>query len=187
MSSFSRRLALVAVSVFLAGSAGAAKADSIDARFFGHWVGTGTVTDYTAGEPKAMDRMIEVDIKKVGATGFEIRNSMMATISDTEMRVSAEPTGATAIHQVFEPVGNTGRWTAQKACTDLTKQKGCGWAHMVGNSLVVDVIMVDAAGAEILLSTKRQMTDKGIKVTFRRIRDGELSRVVEGLMEKKAS
>lgn len=185
MSIFSRRLCLVAVSALLAGSAGAAKAGSIDPRFFGHWTGTGTVTDYDSGDPKPMDRMIEVEIIKVGASGFEIRNSLITTMSDKATRITAEPSGATAVHQVFEPLGETGRWAAQKACTDLTKVKGCGWAHVVGSSLVIDVLLVDAKGAETFLSTKRQLTDDGIKVTFRRIRDGDLSRVVEGTLTNK--
>lgn len=183
MNAFARRLCLVAASIVLLGSTASAEAASIDSRFFGHWVGTGSVTDYTDDTPKAMDRNIEVEIKKVGANGFEVLNSLMTTSSDKETRVVAEPTGATAVHQVFEPIGTTGRWAAQKACTDLTKKKGCGWAHVVGRSLVIDVLTIDAKGAETVLSSKRQLTEDGIKVTFRRITDGELSRVVEGTMK----
>ncbi|MDB5359094.1 MAG: hypothetical protein JWO51_391 [Rhodospirillales bacterium] len=183
MKPFACFFRIAAASIILLSSAGAANAASIDSRFFGHWVGTGTVTDYVADTPKAMDRNIEVEIKKVGANGFEVRNSLMTTMSDKETRVVAEPTGATAVHQVFEPIGTTGRWAAQKACTDLTKRKGCGWAHVVGSTLVVDVLTVDAKGAETIMSTKRQLTEDGIKVTFRRITDGDLSRVVEGTMK----
>lgn len=184
MSPIFRRLSLAVASALLAGSAGAANAGSIDQRFFGHWTGTGTVTDYRDDMPRVMDRQMEVDIRKVGLSGFEVLNSLMTTTSDLGMRVTAEPSGATAVHQIFKPVGTTGRWAAQKDCTDLSKQKGCGWAHVVGNSLVIDVVLVDAKGTETLLSTKRQLTDDGIKVTFRRISDGDLSRVVEGTLQK---
>ena len=165
------------------GTAASAQTSAIDARFFGHWTGSATVTDYAAGAPKTMDRDVELDIKRIGVNAFEVVNTQVVTTSDKETRISIEPIGPNAVHQVFEPVAGTKRWAAQKDCNDISKRKGCGWAHLDGGVLVIDVLTVDAKGSETFMSTKRQLTDDGIKVSFHRITDGELMRFVEGILK----
>jgi len=181
--SLARSVSFAAVSLFVLGSVGSAEAGSIDNRFFGHWTGGATVTDYAAGAPKTMDRDVELDIRRVGVNSFEVLNGQTMTTSDKEMRISIEPIGASAVHQVFEPIGTTNRWAAQRDCTDIAKRKGCGWAHLEGGTLVIDVLTVDAKGSQTIISTRRQLTDDGIKVSFHRITDGELARFVEGTLK----
>jgi len=183
MNSFARSVCLVGASLIVLGSVGSAQAGAIDTRFFGHWTGSATVTDYTAGTPKTMDRDVELDIRRVGVNSFEVLNTQMTTSSEKETRISVEPIGVTAVHQVFEPIGATNRWAAQKDCSDISKRKGCGWAHLEGGTLVIDVLTVDAKGSQTIMSTKRQLTDDGIKVSFHRITDGELMRFVEGTLK----
>lgn len=183
MKSFARSVCLAAASVAILGSVGSAEAGSIDTRFFGHWTGSATVTDYATGAPKAMDRDVELDIRRIGVNSFEVLNTQTTTMAGNEMRISIEPIGVNAVHQVFEPIGTTNRWAAQKDCTDISKRKGCGWAHLEGGTLVIDVLTVDAKGNQTIMSTKRQLTDDGIKVSFHRITDGELTRVVEGTLK----
>lgn len=183
MKAFARSVCLAAASLVVLRPMGSAQAGAIDTRFFGHWTGSATVTDYAAGTPQVMDRDVELDIRKIGPNSFELVNSQVTTMSDKETRVSVEPIGANAVHQVFEPIGTTGRWAAQKDCTDISKRKGCGWARLEGGTLVIDVLTVDAKGGETITSTKRQLTDDGIKVSFHRITNGELTRIVQGTLK----
>jgi len=183
MKSFARSVTLAVASTIVLGSVASAQAGAIDTRFFGHWTGSATVTDYTGGTPKTMDRDVELDIRRVGINSFEVLNTQTTTSSEKETRISVEPIGVNAVHQVFEPIGTTNRWAAQKDCSDISKRKGCGWAHLEGGILVIDVLTVDAKGSQTIMSTKRQLTDDGIKVSFHRITDGELMRFVEGTLK----
>ena len=161
-----------------------AEAAGLDQRFIGNWSGTASITDYASGDQKAMNREIVIDIRKVGNEGFEVYNSLVTTTSETEMKVVAGRTGPSAMHTIFQPTGVPGHWAAQKTCNDPAKKIGCAWARLDGDTLVIDLFAIDKDGVGQLSSNKRTLTADGMKITFRRMANGEVSRIAEGTLKK---
>jgi len=168
-------------------SAPPARADGIDARFLGHWVGTGKVFTDEGGHQSKLDRTIEVDIKPAGADGFEISNVLVTTFDPAGRGKSkSDQTDPEMAGRVFHPIDAGKRFAGQTDCTDPGGERGCVWARFEGDAMVIDAVTVDNQGRQNVMSSRRQLTtDGGMNVSFRRIVDGRLARIVEaGLIRR---
>ncbi len=176
-----------AILLILVAAMSSARADGIDARFLGHWVGTGKVFTDEGGHQSKLDRTIEVDIKPAGTDGFEISNVLVTTFDPAGRGKSkSDQTDPEMAGRVFHPIDAGKRFAGQADCTDPGRERGCVWARFEDDAMIIDAVTVDNQGRQNVMSSRRQLTtDGGMNVSFRRIVDGRLARIVEaGLIRR---
>lgn len=143
-----------------------AQAQDALAPFYGKWTEVnGSVRQTPPG--KVDDLAVEIGRS---ATGFYIASYQTRSATRIASSISFR---LTALPNVWRLEGQ-GDPTAEAT----------GWARLDGQRLLIDLITLDKDGSADYQSFTRTVTGNTMKLDFRRLRDGELVRRVEGELKR---
>lgn len=156
-------------------AAGAHAEDPI-APFHGNYSGTAVAKDRDSRLFGVTRRDLDVTIAPETDGRFRI----------TWTTVTPRPGGNTTRSTtdfVFRPAEGRRVWIAE-AATDPMGKAGYVWAVVQGDALVVHVLSVDEQGRYNISTYRRERTRDGLRLEFRRQRDGEPVRIVTGTLAR---
>ena len=180
-----RWASFVGALILLAASAAPASAQAkdlpIDA-FFGRWLGSGVSQTDQSVLYRYTQRDLNVTISKAGP-GFSIS---WATIQ----RKKGDPQNPTAVRKTtsstFVPAGRANVWRVM-GTLDPVKGKTYSWAHLGEKTLTVNSLVIEPDSGYEMQIYQRELSGSGMKLEFRRVKDGSVVRTVEGRLTKQAS
>ncbi len=178
MNRWTTAIAAVAVGLLLAPAAWAENLPI--GAFVGHFTGTGVAKSRSADILNLKKRDLNVTIAKAGGDGFSVGWTTVVR------RAGLEEVKRSSSAMSFTPAGMSGFYKSVER-TDPAGRLGYGWASIVGKTMTVYLLVVNADnGSYDLHSYARTVTgpDK-MHLKFNRIRRGRPEVIVEGDMMRK--
>ncbi len=168
---------LTLVAMLMAVTPGAAQDAGIEA-FFGQYTGTGAEAEPKGASIRISERDFDVDISAVG-DGFSVRWTTIARVGPEDApRIKRKTNTVT-----FVPSGRPGLFAA-KPQGDAVAGEPYTWARIVGAILKVYSMTLNEIGEYEIQQYDRALAEAGMTLEFKRIREGELVRVVRGRLIK---
>ena len=175
------RAALLAAAIFLLPAAGAAQDLPLSA-FFGKFSGSGLAEDADSLYFGVTVRDLDVSIGPEDAGFFVEWTSVIRAGGDpNNPDVRRRTTRAS-----FVPAARPGVFKSPTVVEPLNGEP-LNWAYITGNTLTVNVFVIRDDGGYEVQSYGRTLTAGGMGLEFKRIRDGEAVRKVEGQLVKVAN
>lgn len=168
---------MTVVTVLMATTPAAAQDKAIDA-FFGQYIGTGAEAEPKGANVRVSERDFDVDIAKDG-DGFVVTWTTIARAGSAEAPKIKRKTNKVS----FFPSGRPGVYAARPQ-GDAVAGEPYTWARIEGETLKVYSITLNEAGAYEIQQYDRTLAEGGMTLEFKRIREGEVVRVVRGRLIK---
>ncbi len=168
---------LTIVATLMAVTPSAAQDAAIE-EFFGQYTGTGAEAEPKGASIRISERDFDVEIAAV-ADGFAVRWTTIARVGPADApRIKRKTNTVT-----FVPAGRPGLFAA-KPQGDAVAGEPYTWARIVGTTLKVYSMTLNENGEYEIQQYDRALVEAGMTLEFKRIREGELVRVVRGRLIK---
>ena len=156
----------------------AAAQDAAIEKFFGQYTGTGAEAEPKGKRLRVSGREFDVEIAAEG-DGFSVAWTTIARAGPADAsRIKRKTNTVTFVHS-----GRSGLFVAKKQ-GDAASGEPYTWARIVGTTLKVYSITLNEDGEYELQQYDRTLAEAGMILEFKRIREGELVRVVRGRLIK---
>ncbi len=190
--------ALIIVVVAAAMAMPAARSEDMPIQaFYGKYEGR---TLFPMGEPR--NRELSVLIRAEGRFGFAVewqttihkahkkpvrrdQRLIFQPTTRTNVYIASPPTSANTPAANASPAENP---AAETTAADNAMSRVYGpldgtayaWARILGSTLTVNVFTIDEEGDYVVQSYNRTLTDKGLRLEFTRVRDGQIEQQIKG-------
>ncbi len=165
------------VALLMAGAPAAAQDAAIE-RFFGQYTGTGAAAEPKGASIRVSERDFDVEIAADG-DGFVVTWTTIARAGPADApRIKRKTNTVT-----FVPTGRPGLFAAKQQ-GDAVAGEPYTWARIVGTTLKVYSMTLNENGEYEIQQYDRALVEAGMTLEFKRIREGELVRVVRGRLIK---
>ncbi len=165
------------VATLMAGAPAAAQDAAIE-RFFGRYTGTGAEAEPKGPSIRVSERDFDVEIAADG-DGFVVTWTTIARAGPADARRIKRKTNTVT----FVPTGRPGLFAAKRQ-GDMVAGEPYAWARIVGATLKVYSMTLNENGECEIQQYDRALVEAGMTLEFKRIREGELVRVVRGRLIK---
>jgi len=165
------------VAAFVAVAPAAAQDSELE-KFFGQYTGIGSEAEPEGAKVRVSERDFDVEIAADG-DGFVVTWTTIARAGTADAPRIKRKTNTVA----FVPAGRPGIYAAKEQ-GDAVAGEPYGWARVVGDTLKVYSITLNEKGEYELQQYDRALAEGGMTLEFKRIREGEVVRVVRGRLIK---
>ena len=156
----------------------AAVQDAAIEKFFGQYTGTGAEAEPKGKRLRVSGRDFDVDIAAEG-DGFSVTWTTISRAGAADAPKIKRKTNTI----IFVPAGRPGLFVAKEQ-GDAVAGEPYTWARIVGTTLKVYSITLNEDGEYEIQQYNRTLAEAGMILEFKRIREGELVRVVRGRLIK---
>lgn len=165
------------VTVLMAATPAAAQDATIDA-FFGQYIGTGAEAEPKDGDVRVSERDFDVEIAR-DRDGFAVTWTTISRTGTADAPKIKRRTNKVS----FFPSSRAGVYAASPQ-GDALAGEPLSWARLEGRTLKVYSITLNEAGEYEIQQYDRTLAEGGLTLEFKRIREGEVVRVVRGRLIK---
>jgi hypothetical protein len=156
-----------------------AQANQTPPAFYGTFKGTGVAKNRDSIYFAVTVRDLDVRIHAAGA-GFRVQWTTIIRRGGDPGRPNVRRKSTT---RTLVPISGAGAYRCADSGDPLIGREMC-WARIRGNTLSLFLMSVDGNGTYELQQYDRTLTLTGMKLIFKRLRDGEEVRVVSGRLAK---
>jgi len=175
-------ITLIVVAVTAAMAVPMARSEDLPIQaFYGEFEGR---TLFPMGEPH--NRELSVLIRPEGRFGFAvewqttIQKAKKQPFTNSQILIF-EPTPRASVYIASPPPdGDAPSATSESRVFGPVDGVPYAWARVLGSTLTVNVFTIDEEGDYVVQSYNRTLTDKGMRLEFTRVRDGEIEQQIKG-------
>ncbi|MBO6784871.1 MAG: hypothetical protein JJ899_16595 [Alphaproteobacteria bacterium] len=169
---------LIAIAV-LAAASGSAQVEQDVTRFFGSYVGTGSAENLARGENEVRD--LDVTIEEFKDDGFTLK--WITVVRGEDGARTGDDVRRREVEESFIPVEDkenvfilapTGGLFQKSELPNPLKGDPVRWASIDGNAMTVYSLAINESGGSELQVYRRALTEKGMDITFQRLKDEEV-------------
>ena len=179
------RMKTTLAACLLLATASSLAADAAVSRFFGYYEGVAISQPGTAGEDELQPRDLTVKVGPYHDRGFTVSWTTVIRKGDGRLKRSENSVN-------FEPAKRHGVYGSamrrnmfgEEAPMDPLKGEPFVWATVAGDTMTVHSLIITEDGGYEMQSYERHLTDDGMSIEFRRVRDGESLRAVTGELRR---
>ena len=158
----------------------AAQSNQTPAAFFGTFTGTGVAKNRDSIYFAVTVRDLDVRIHSAPQGGFKMTWTTVIRRGGDPARPDIRRKSTT---KTLVPTGAPGRYRCTDSGDPLVGKQLC-WARIHGYTLSLYLLAIDGEGTYELQQYDRTLLGTGMKLTFKRLRDGDEVRVVTGRLAK---
>ncbi len=169
----------VVAMAFLATAQAGARADETVERFFGSFVGTGNAENLLKGEKEVRD--LDVSITEFKDDGFTLK--WITVVRGEDGARTGDDVRRREVEESFIPVEDkenvfvlapTGGLFQKAELPNPLLGEAIRWAAIEGNAMTVYSLAINDSGGAELQVYRRALTEKGMDITFQRLKDEQL-------------